>query len=317
MKARFVYESLDFERSQDPKTSMGVGLKSRAFPIKAIKTYTGARWAEGEQLEAYLRAALASTLGAFPEYAKSVLFKKDPELKRPISETWNIPELIKMGFSGVIYNDIFVPFDYPKLEEYMSFERGMDPKEALGIGRLSDIPSESIKNAFACVRNYSLEDLENILRRIKAKSNIKLDGVPVERLSYNDWVDFNNKVVNGIKSLNRRKAKSEFPFQKGDLLKAIYKGRTYFGVYDSVDVHGRIKAKGYGIKLAFFPEKYTKATPEEEERFRAEGILREKNRMKSNIERAKMYIDKGYNVQKQLDSLLQEYENKFGERYEG
>ena len=67
------------------------------------------------------------------------------------------------------------------IDEVMGFQRGIDPKEAIGIGRLANIPSEKIRNAFACVRNYSLEDLEDMYRRIRAKSNISLDGVQIGR----------------------------------------------------------------------------------------------------------------------------------------
>jgi hypothetical protein len=201
--------------------------------------------------------------------------------------------------------------------EFYNFQRGIDPKEAMGIGRLSDIPMESIRNAFACVRNYSLEDLENIYRRVKAKSNIKLDGVPVEKLSYNGWVEFNNKIVNGIKSYRRRKSKAEAPFEKGDILKVIYNGRTYFGFYDGIDKHGRLKAKGLGVKLAFWPKDYVKATPEEIEDIREKELIREKNRMKSYIKRVENIVSSGNAGKHHLDSAIEDYEKKFGEKYEG
>ena len=98
------------------------------------------------------------------------------------------------------------------------FERGLDPKESMVIGRLANIPMERIKNAVACVKNYSFADLEDMYRRIRAKTNIKLDGVPVENLSYNDWVTFNNKVVNGIKAHRRKKAKADTGFKEVRLL---------------------------------------------------------------------------------------------------
>jgi hypothetical protein len=132
------------------------------------------------------------------------------------------------------------------------FERGLDPKESMVIGRLANIPMEKIKNSTACAKNYSFADLEDIYRRIRAKTNIKLDGVPVENLSYNDWVTFNNKVVNGIKaSEGRKKAKKEAGFKEGELLRAEHEGKIYFGIYYGVDRNGRIRAKGHNINMAF------------------------------------------------------------------
>jgi len=203
------------------------------------------------------------------------------------------------------------------INEVMGFQRGIDPKEAIGIGRLADIPSEKIYNAFAIVRHYSLDDLENIFRRVKAKSNISLDGVPIEKLSRNEWIDFHNKIINGIKSLKRRKAKAESPFKEGDIVKADYQGRTYFGVYDGIDKHGRIKAKGHRVKLSFGLDRYTLATPEEERAYKNEGIMIEKRRIESNIKRIKMLLSMGSAKPSDLEEILRKYKSKFGEEYEG
>jgi len=209
------------------------------------------------------------------------------------------------------------------LNEIMGFQRGVDPKESMGIGRLSNISSESIKNAFACVRNYSLDDLQNIYKRIRAKSNISLDGVPIENLSRYDWAEFNNKVVNGIKSLKRRITKAKSPFMEGDLLKVIHNGRTYFGVYAGIDKNGRIKAKGNRVKLLFNIEEYTRATPIEEENYRNESIKLEKQTMTSKIQNVQRMIERGFDKGHQFDNILllrdliDSYENKFGEKYEG
>lgn len=196
------------------------------------------------------------------------------------------------------------------------FERGLDPKESMVIGRLANIPMERIKNAVACVKNYSFADLEDMYRRIRAKTNIKLDGVPVENLSYNDWVTFNNKVVNGIKAHRRKKAKADTGFKEGELLRAEHEGKVYIGRYTGVDRHGRIKAEGHNIRMAFSPEKFRKATQEEIETFIKQGIALEKHRMKMQIERARNMVMRGAARRSVLDDLVRDYENKFGE-YEG
>ena len=197
------------------------------------------------------------------------------------------------------------------------FERGLDPKESMVIGRLANIPMEKIKNSTACAKNYSFDDLQDIYRRIRNKSNIKLDGVPVENLSYNDWVTFNNKIVNGIKALRRKKAKKEAGFKEGELLRAEHEGKIYFGIYSGVDRNGRIRAKGHNINMAFSPEKFRKATQEETETFIKQGITLEKHRMKMQIERARNLVMRGALKKSALDDFIRAYENKFGEKYEG
>jgi len=129
--------------------------------------------------------------------------------------------------------------------------------------------------------------------------------------------DFHNKIVNGIKSLKRRKAKAESPFKEGDIVKADYEGRTYFGVYDGIDKHGRIKAKGHRVKLSFGLDRYTLATPEEERAYKNEGIMIEKRRIESNIKRIKMLLSMGSAKPSDLEEILRRYKSKFGEEYEG
>jgi hypothetical protein len=201
----------------------------------------------------------------------------------------------------------------------VEFERGIDPKEAMNIGRLSNIPMEKIHNAAACAKNYSFDDLENIYKRVRAKNNIKLDGVPVENLSYNDWVTFNNKVVNGIKALRRKKTKSEFKFSEGELIKADYEGKTYFGRYKGVDRNGRIQAIGHQTKLSFSPERFTKATQEEIEAFLEQGIAIEKRRRKSQIKHLQWRLDQAPNsvfLKTELEMAIRNYENSFKEKYQ-
>jgi len=198
------------------------------------------------------------------------------------------------------------------------FKRGLDPKEAMGIGRLSDIPMEKIKNGPTCAKHYSFDDLENIYKRVRAKSNIKLDGVPVEDLDYKDWVTFNNKVINGIKALRRKKTKTENPYSEGELLKAEFKGKTYLGRYKGIDRNGRIQAIGHQVKLTFSPERYTKATPEEIDIFIKQGVALEKSRRRSKIEQLKWRLDQQPNsvfLKTELEIALRNYENSFREPY--
>ena len=107
------------------------------------------------------------------------------------------------------------------------------------------------------------------------------------------------------------------PFSKGDILKVIHNGKTYFGKYIEIDKHGRIKAIGNGVKLSFFPNEYTKATPEEEREFNESQILRKKNQMKREIKRIRHLVSSGYVGKDHLESLIRNYEKEFGEKYEG
>jgi hypothetical protein len=169
-----INESVSFERGKDPKDSLKIGLKSRAFPIESV--YSGAQWVKGEELKLFLESVLNSNMGGFPEYAQSVRFKKDPNLKTLISEIWHIYELINMGFSGILWNDIFVPFYKPDLKENLEFERGQDPKKAMGIGRVRPYPGMSPKE-FA---NWFEEE-------ILTYGNPGDWGAMVDNLFNNDW----------------------------------------------------------------------------------------------------------------------------------
>jgi len=69
--------------------------------------------------------------------------------------------------------------------------------------------------------------------------------------------------------------------------------------------------------MAFSPEKFRKATPEEAEIFIKQGITLEKHRMKIQIERARNLVMRGALKKSALDDFIRAYENKFGEKYEG
>jgi hypothetical protein len=206
------------------------------------------------------------------------------------------------------------------------FKRGLDPKEAMSIGRLADIPMSKIHNAPACLRNYSLEDLQKMYERIRAKNNIKLDGVPIENLSYSEWVTFNNKIVNGIKAFKRKVTKSKIKdsgYSPGEILKATHKGKTYFGAYVGVDRNGRIQAVGNEIKLALNAENYIKASQEEVEKFIEDKIRLEKKRKERNIESIKRSLNVQWpqetrdRIQFKLETAIRDYENTFKEKYPG
>ena len=119
------------------------------------------------------------------------------------------------------------------------FKRGIESMSDLGIGRLSNIKSNQIWNALACIKNFTPEELQIIYGLIQ-KRNINLDGVAASTMSYSDWVRFNNKIVNGIKSARRRKAKTT-EFVPGDVIAVIINGTEYKGFVSFHDYHTRTK----------------------------------------------------------------------------
>lgn len=140
MRAIKVNERIDFKRGQDPKGSMGIGLSSKAFPIIGINIgYGWKKWSDAEEI----LKDLLSYIGEIPAHYNMVTVLKDPKYTGAVSETWLIRELKFMKYTGIKCGDTFVPFGKSKSRvsqnESVSFERGKDPKEAMGIGKIKEI----------------------------------------------------------------------------------------------------------------------------------------------------------------------------------
>lgn len=126
MRARRVIESIDFERGQDPKSSMDVGTECRTFHAGSVRYNRG------------------STTYLDPEMAKRVLNGDDT-----LYHEYFISAPGSFGEKGFYMNDLQDPENrycyieylgeiYPvpgKLRESVDFERGREPYDALRIGK--------------------------------------------------------------------------------------------------------------------------------------------------------------------------------------
>lgn len=139
-EAKKVYEKMDFQRGVDPKDSLQIGARSRAFPIIGLDTIY--KWYEGERCGEMLNR-LKNLNG---EIRSNIRFfvtpdPDDPHWSDDISEkdldpSWPLSEVRNAGYSGIRYKDIFVPFSDPIVES-LEFKKGMDPKLSIGIGLVS------------------------------------------------------------------------------------------------------------------------------------------------------------------------------------
>ena len=127
-------KSINFERAQDPKTSIGIGLKYKAFPIIAIYMDKANDWVNGIDAGEILKDMLSSDGYITANYYDKIFVKRDPAYKDTISRVWSTVELKEKGYSGVKWAHIFVPFGPPELKENINFERGKDPKTSMNIG---------------------------------------------------------------------------------------------------------------------------------------------------------------------------------------
>jgi len=138
MRAKTVNEQQNFERGQDPKRSLGVG----GFDFKKIKEDT---WGQGIQ-------DWKDFLNSFN--GKTISFVAQPDFDTPyVKAGKRITKKVKdWGFNEAMYNHVWF-FDansHPHKQYYIDldhkvyvvddvnegthFERGQDPKKALGVG---------------------------------------------------------------------------------------------------------------------------------------------------------------------------------------
>jgi hypothetical protein len=133
-------ESVRFQRGGNTKSSLDIGVARKAFPIIAINPGSG--WLLGLECREFLENIL-STMGNIPAYT-SILVRRDlgetiigPSMgKAIVSETWKMKSLQELGFTGIKWAHIFVPFSETTLDETTRFVRGQDPLDTLEIGRI-------------------------------------------------------------------------------------------------------------------------------------------------------------------------------------
>ncbi len=141
-RKKSVNESVNFERGQDPKAAMGVGLGANARRVKYLERY-GRK--NGYPVTKKVPIRFAIDILQWPSRNRrsietSVVFEDGENIR--------LDNVMRSGvdliYDGVLWVNKksewgsyeYVPHD---LKESVSFERGKDPKEAIGIGKHSSI----------------------------------------------------------------------------------------------------------------------------------------------------------------------------------
>jgi len=96
-------ESLDFQRGQNPKEALDIGLANKAFPIISITS------SPYNTVEEYFKKILETTGFITPHYAIHVI--KDPDFKGAVSRQWDLQDLELRGYTGIKYKGLFLPFE--------------------------------------------------------------------------------------------------------------------------------------------------------------------------------------------------------------
>lgn len=154
MKAQFVYENLDFERAQDPKKSMGIGQAAlygkeieKAFVdflqyVAGMNNYSALFYSKDGKTIRFS----GNTDGGWKSTLNYLMSKhnltkylempgKSTGTPRNPSAVYKIKNEFQPYFVGFDASPLFY-----KLHENLDFERSVDPKKSMGIGRLARGP---------------------------------------------------------------------------------------------------------------------------------------------------------------------------------
>jgi len=223
MRAKSVNEDLNFERGQDPKDALKIG-GNIILELPSGLYYVGPRrnLRKAQELLIDLPREVANIRrGADHDDPTS-----DDTVLDDISEAIEEYEdgLRELGFEFVYDDDLpegldvieieeMDPMDLPPLDENLNFERGQEPKEAMGIGMSKELYDKRIQDLRGSVDEETIEDFiidkaedmggafemylspndqEELyfLFKLLGKKNIKIKGYDLEDYEKdNDWGD--------------------------------------------------------------------------------------------------------------------------------
>ena len=135
MIAKKVYENISFERGNDPKKALGIGLKT--ITIDHIKML-GQTIKDPPFIKKYLSEYLPDAIKRTDENPTmspgvSFILSRDAGDRGEMTLYY----LWFNKYNGIFYDGEYYPLGkYKKLGEALDFERGIDPKKAMGIGRI-------------------------------------------------------------------------------------------------------------------------------------------------------------------------------------
>lgn len=219
MRAQRVYENIKFERGQDPKEAMGVGVNPNNYfwnnlehiPfLQAIEKH--GLWPNGEALD-ILRVA-SEMLGVSEENVYAAVEYGDEYLTSNRIEDiidnheW---EYVLVGgntegfnlipsSTGEIYvvdieegiPSLILGAAFPKMNENVSFERGRDPKEALSIGLKANNswnhnpPPNILVSKWREEKDLG-EDEEEIIQKAAKLLHVSPNKIRLDIMPLDDW----------------------------------------------------------------------------------------------------------------------------------
>ena len=200
MKAKFVSESLDFERGVDPKTAMKIGKASNPIKIVTIEEeyWKGGRVQSNEDVKKADENTWMDSIDdpqeinyLFQNWEKTIdpfygFWYEDPE--DPGEYIWAHPSELEGEFIEWLGNTYYIPKTNifkrisDEITERLHFERGLEPKRAMKVGRhrndlFNEIPSISFMDALKTYNNFGSD---NDYRILSLAANML--GVPKEEV---------------------------------------------------------------------------------------------------------------------------------------
>ena len=200
MKAYYVRERLEFERGLEPKVSMGIGISTK---LKWNKFYPGEDFLPAEEVVKYLKNPklikyIVKGLRNQPEWTidyqvkvfnylidhNGVALYKDLVPQRAIpKQTMHriFKELFEKGIlilerTGNIYK-IYLN----KINESINFERGLEPKKSMKIGKNYNNHFYKLENTYSYY-DYAMRQDKNSLDRLILKKAAEFFEVEPERI---------------------------------------------------------------------------------------------------------------------------------------
>lgn len=149
-KHGILVEAVNFERGKDPKEAMGIGNTRK---VKALLRFSKTK--AGRYIDKEVKEKLAHDLLTRPTLRRTttttVLFD-DNTVER-------LDDVMRSGKNLIFNGKIWEPNRYGytphELKESVRFERGKDPKEVMGIGRLNQRDFDSIDDIADWMINFS------------------------------------------------------------------------------------------------------------------------------------------------------------------
>ena len=170
MKAKFVYENMEFKRGQDPKSAMGIGQKS--ILLKAMeklknnpKVYNVAYgdWEGKSAIVIYSRKTSEKSQKLLYLYFNKEYFTGLwAEIGGGVRLFTILPKYRDL------FDNVFINTTFDILSENVNFERGQDPKSAMGIGMREKIKQMMEEN------NWEYENDDQALQWAVYKNHINI-----------------------------------------------------------------------------------------------------------------------------------------------